>query len=391
MQNNPYYKKTLGYKFHGRQFTFAVSQELFSSVSVDRGTELLLRTIAEAKYADVRSVLDIGCGYGVLGIATTALYPEAELTLVDRDKLAVDFSAYNLAMNKPQGAAYASLGFDSVEKQTFDLIVSNLPGKAGVGVLTDLLESARYYSHTKTIVAVVVVEPIADEIARFLASNDMTELLLRKDSKAYSVFHFRFSKSASTGEEYQPAMQRQVYDRSQMSDPRTGIVLGTVQGLPEFETLHYRTEMLAKVIQNDSLSVRGHAVSVWGPGQGFIPKLLSGYSPASLRVMSRDLLSLQVTKRNIGETEFVCDYLHISDPQIAGAKSVYINLHERENLDVIIAGLEEIEPRQKIYIAGTLSQIHKLRQYCKRDRTKIVIAELDEYRGFGCVRLSLNR
>lgn len=390
MKDSPYYKNTLSYKFYGRSFEFAVSQELFSSVGIDKGTELLLRTIAEAEYKGVASALDIGSGYGALGIPLTALYPEIQLTLVDRDRLAVEFSEYNLKANKITGVSYASLGFDSVQTNEFDLIVSNLPGKASIGVLTDLLDSARYFAHLKTVVAIVVVAPIAEEIATFLEENEDIAILKRKDSRAYSVFHFAFkTKALEKRAQFQPAFARGVYKRGVMSHPKLTSNLETVYGLPEFESLHFKTKMLLEVIQKDSLAVRGHAVGIWNPLQGFIPVVLQAYQPVRLRIMSRDQLSLKACEKNLKGATSSVEYKHITLPSYEGLKTVFINLHERDNIKAVVSGMEHMPMGQRVYIVGKVSQLHQVSQLIRRLPNKVSLAEVARHKGFACIKVSV--
>ena len=65
---DPYYKKEVTLRIGGRGLVFRVSQTLFSSFGIDAGTELLLRTL-HREGGKFRKVLDLGCGYGPIGIA----------------------------------------------------------------------------------------------------------------------------------------------------------------------------------------------------------------------------------------------------------------------------------------------------------------------------------
>ncbi|MDD5190648.1 MAG: methyltransferase, partial [Dehalococcoidales bacterium] len=59
-----YYKKTLTYKYSGRELQFRVSQDLFSSFQVDLGTQFLIRTLTLGQDFPYKKILDLGCGYG---------------------------------------------------------------------------------------------------------------------------------------------------------------------------------------------------------------------------------------------------------------------------------------------------------------------------------------
>lgn len=125
-----YYKKTIEFSLHGESFAFDVAQTLFSSFKVDAGTELLLRTLDVPPPA---RVLDLGCGYGPLGIVLARRFPEARVTLTDADLLAVRYARANCEANgvEARTEVRSGVGLESVADGRFDLIVSNVPAKIG--------------------------------------------------------------------------------------------------------------------------------------------------------------------------------------------------------------------------------------------------------------------
>lgn len=124
-----YFKKEIVYPFKGQELKFDIAETLFSTFDIDHGTDVLIRAI-EAE--NPKSILDIGCGYGPLGITLAKTNPQAEVVLVDRDLLAVRYTKYNIEKNKVvNAAALGSLGVEAVKDKTFDLIVSNIPAKIG--------------------------------------------------------------------------------------------------------------------------------------------------------------------------------------------------------------------------------------------------------------------
>src|SRR4029079_11525820 len=102
-----------------------VAHTLVSSHQIDEGTDLFLRTI------DVpapRSIIDMGCGCGVIGIVLARLFPAAQVTQVDRDLLAVRYTRHNAALNGVTNVtAIGSVGLESAPDQLVDLIVANIP------------------------------------------------------------------------------------------------------------------------------------------------------------------------------------------------------------------------------------------------------------------------
>lgn len=126
-----YFKKRISYQYGAHHFAFDAAHTVFSSFEIDTGTDLLLRTLDVKSLAPER-ILDLGCGYGVLGIILAHLFPTAHVTLVDKDLLAVRYAQHNSRLNNvPEVQVMGSVGLEQVCDCSFDLIVSNIPAKIG--------------------------------------------------------------------------------------------------------------------------------------------------------------------------------------------------------------------------------------------------------------------
>lgn len=128
--------------FHGRTFVFHSTWGLFSPRGIDEGTRLLLDNLEVGEHDDC---LDLGCGYGPLGLVMAALAPKGQTLMVDKDFVAVDFSNKNARLNGLANArAILSNGFDQIPpKLRFDVIASNIPAKVGKELLSLYLHDAR--------------------------------------------------------------------------------------------------------------------------------------------------------------------------------------------------------------------------------------------------------
>src|SRR5207302_10749992 len=114
-------------------------------------------------------VLDLGCGYGPIGLALKMLNPARSLDMVDRDALALDFSRRNAARNGLSDVeVYASLGWSQVRRSDHDLVVSNLPAKAGERAIQHFLLDARDHLKPGGTVAVVVIARLDELVSRLL-------------------------------------------------------------------------------------------------------------------------------------------------------------------------------------------------------------------------------
>jgi len=114
---------------NGFPLNFHTSWGIFSPKAIDDGSKLLLDYI-EVKETD--DTLDLGCGYGPLGLTLAKMAPLGTSVLVDKDFMAVDFTKKNASLNQINNAEiFLSNGFDQVGRRQFDVIVSNLPAKTG--------------------------------------------------------------------------------------------------------------------------------------------------------------------------------------------------------------------------------------------------------------------
>ncbi len=125
----------------GHDLTFKTRWGVFSPRAIDEGTLLFL------KYLDIAKddkCLDLGCGYGPIGLAVAKCCPQGEVHMVDKDFIAVELSNNNAQLNNINNAnAYLSDGFMSVNKsQYFDQVISNVPAKVGREQLSILLYDA---------------------------------------------------------------------------------------------------------------------------------------------------------------------------------------------------------------------------------------------------------
>ncbi len=113
----------------GENITFHTTWGLFSPREIDAGTRLLLDNL---QIHDESTILDLGCGYGALGLALAKRWPDARVHLVDKDFVAIDFCQKNARINGlVNTCVQLSNGLGQVSAKNFDVVVSNLPAKSG--------------------------------------------------------------------------------------------------------------------------------------------------------------------------------------------------------------------------------------------------------------------
>ena len=121
--------------FGGTDIEAAVLPGVFSAGELDAGTELLLSHIPY----DKASVLDVGCGAGVIGAFYEKKNPNAAVTMSDVSTIAVEAAKETAAKNRVGARAVLADGFEGIQG-SFDLIVSNPPFHKGVGTDYSFIE-----------------------------------------------------------------------------------------------------------------------------------------------------------------------------------------------------------------------------------------------------------
>jgi 16S rRNA (guanine1207-N2)-methyltransferase len=137
-------EQSFTFDLRGREFRFITDRGVFSKNRVDFGSVLLIETI---EIKDGMDVLDVGCGYGPIGISAASLTPSGSVLMLDVNERAVSLANRNAAMNGIENArAIVSDKLSAVPSdKKFDVIVTNPPIRAGKQVVHGIFEEAHRY------------------------------------------------------------------------------------------------------------------------------------------------------------------------------------------------------------------------------------------------------
>ena len=184
-----YFKKEITYPYKGIKFIFEVADELFSTFAIDHGTDMLIRHMT---LNNPKTILDLGCGYGPIGIILAKTNPEAQVVMVDTDLLAVRYTNSNIKKNNVLNAnAIGSVGMEQVLNKNFDLIVSNVPAKFGDDAITQEFIMTPYnHLNPDGELWIVVVSALNHLIPRVGLKNQLDMKLVRK-RRGHSVYRIK--------------------------------------------------------------------------------------------------------------------------------------------------------------------------------------------------------
>lgn len=142
----------------GRAFKFLTASGVFSKKHVDLGTKLLIEAMVlpEAGY-----VLDMGCGYGAVGIAAATFNPKIQVVLVDINERAVRLARRNIELNQVYNAeARRGHLYEPVKEMLFNCILSNPPVSAGLSIVKAIITEAPKHMVEKATLQMVVKSKI---------------------------------------------------------------------------------------------------------------------------------------------------------------------------------------------------------------------------------------
>lgn len=396
MTEDAYFKKVVDLRIAGATLRFRVAQDLFSSHGVDEGTRLLLRSLTAGDAPAFRSVLDLGCGYGPIGLTLKKLDERRAVHLVDRDALALEYTRQNAALNDAGDVSvYGSLGYDSVTERGFDLVASNVPGKAGEPVIAHLLRAAGGYVSSTGIVAVVVIAPIAAMAAQTLRDTPGIELLYERAASGHTVFHYRFAEGGP--EERRRSFDAGVYERGSREISVSGppYRIQTAHGLEYSEAQRPATLLLIEAMRE--LAAGGAAsVTIVNPGDGEAAVVAAKlFEPERMIVSDRDLLALEYTRANLAGNGYAgsVDIRHEVALASAGdgdAGIVAGVLREDEGvrpLELLVArAAQHLAPGGALLLAGTSTACTRIAKHVQSNRLLRVV-ERPRKRGWSLLSL----
>ncbi len=282
--------------FMGERLFFDLSHALFSSYKIDDGSRLLLKTLAkQLDFDKIASIADIGCGVGTLALSLKKRFPHTAMTAVDRDTLAVSMTRHNAELNKIVIDESGPALMDELDFPPVDLIVSNIPAKAGTPVHRAFLESLSSTLKAEGTAALVIVTPLEESFRSMIISASLSVSYEEKTAN-HLVLHLKALKEnpREKTEEAAP-LGRAFRQTCSCSLAKREYSLESVYGLPEFDTPSYGAQTAAELVKKRKITGR---ILFLNPGQGHIAAWAAGNGPDSMIVAGRDLLELKAAARN---------------------------------------------------------------------------------------------
>ncbi len=133
-------ERVVEYEINGKKFSFISDNGVFSKAHVDFATNFMLETVIDEVEGNV---LDLGCGYGVIGIVVSRFSKNSHVIMCDVNNRALDLARRNILKNKVENVeVIESDGFENINDK-FDTIITNPPIRAGKTVIYQMYQDAR--------------------------------------------------------------------------------------------------------------------------------------------------------------------------------------------------------------------------------------------------------
>ncbi len=129
----------------GNEIQFITASGLFSPKQVDKGTKILIES---ADIKENQSILDLGCGYGIVGLTLKKTMPTIEVTATDINERAISITKENFRFHHLKANIFQSNGFEKIKEQ-FDVILVNPPQSAGKDLCIKLIKESKEHLKPK--------------------------------------------------------------------------------------------------------------------------------------------------------------------------------------------------------------------------------------------------
>ncbi len=136
-------ERKVNYTFKGKRINLLSDIGVFSKERVDFGTNVLLNSLDNLD--NIHSVLDVGCGYGIIGISIANAYQDKKIVMIDVNDRCIELSKKNIKSNNLKNAfVFESNLYENIN-ENFDMIISNPPVRAGKKIVLGIIEEG--YKH----------------------------------------------------------------------------------------------------------------------------------------------------------------------------------------------------------------------------------------------------
>lgn len=183
-------EKNIRANFFGRDYIFKTDSGVFSKNRVDFGTSLLIKSF---EMPDDAYVLDLGCGYGPIGVVISSNLKKGKVVLTDVNERAIQLARENIKLNQNfigkdvEVIVKQSFSFNNLGNELFDYILLNPPIRTGKAVIYQMFEEAIDYLKDNGELWIVIQKKQGAESAINKLSSLYKEVIEVDKDKGYVI------------------------------------------------------------------------------------------------------------------------------------------------------------------------------------------------------------
>ena len=177
--------RDIKYSVNEYNFVFKSDNGVFSKNKIDYASSFLVNTFLNNKNNDYESILDVGCGYGFIGIVLSKVLNK-HVDMCDVNKRAIHLCKMNKDINKVDISIFESDIYEKVNKK-YDLIITNPPIRAGKEILYKFLnEGMKHLNKNGELWFVIHKDQGAKRVKKMLDLSYKCEIIDK--SKGFWIF-----------------------------------------------------------------------------------------------------------------------------------------------------------------------------------------------------------
>ncbi|EXJ23810.1 Ribosomal RNA small subunit methyltransferase C [Alkalibacterium sp. AK22] len=149
-------EKEISAKLRGQALSFTTDAGVFSRDRVDFGSEVMINVIDDRIFPNPH-VLDVGCGYGPVGLSLAKSNPKLKVDMIDVNERAIELARKNAQRNAVKNVSvFLSSVYDNVDKTNYGAVISNPPIRAGKQTVHQIIIEAKEHLADKGVLVIVI-------------------------------------------------------------------------------------------------------------------------------------------------------------------------------------------------------------------------------------------
>ena len=178
----------IDYHVDGIDLKFNTDAGVFSKMRVDYGSGVLIKAMKDISFPKA-NILDVGTGYGPIGLFAAKFSPDQEVDMIDVNERGLNLARENAKVNNIENVnIYASNCYEQIDNdKKFGLILTNPPIRAGKKVVNEILIGANEHLVSGGVLLVVIQKKQGEPSARKNMINTYGNCEILTRDKGYYI------------------------------------------------------------------------------------------------------------------------------------------------------------------------------------------------------------